>query len=96
MTVAVSTLGVLAIVWALLLVVAVGLLVLYGERRHQLEDRRRGPPDRRAGAPDSRAEPVERRAGAPDRRSGEDRRTVQPKSPAGVRRRFPRLPRGRG
>ncbi len=94
---AVSLLGALGIAWAILLALVLAVLVLYGERRHQLEDRRRGPPDRRHGLEDSREDPVERRAGPGDRRTGEPDRRAGGQSPrAGVRSRFPRLPRRGG
>lgn len=84
-----STLGIVLIVWAGVLVVLVAALALgtrrrrpaedeLPERRRQEGDRRRGDPDRRIGLPDLRTEKVERRLGATDRRTGvpDRRRTL--------------------
>jgi hypothetical protein len=85
--VALSTLGLIGVIWGALLVIALVLIALYGERRHQLE-RRAGPDDRRRGLPDTRERPVERRVGPEDRRAGAGDRRAEP---AEGSRRLPRL-----
>jgi hypothetical protein len=78
---AVSTLGIVLLVWAGVLVVLVTALALGTRRRRPADtelperrgprgDRRGGDPDRRMGLPDLRTEKVERRSGAKDRRGG--------------------------
>lgn len=89
MSLALSAPALIGLIWGVLLIVAVALIVLYGERRHQLE-RRAGPSDRRQGLPDTRERPVERRAGPADRRSGAADRRTEP-APRGLRRRLPRV-----
>jgi len=93
---ALSWLGIAGILWAVLLVLILIPLLLYGERRHEQEGRRKGPVDRRRALPDTREVKVERRSGPPDRRTGVDRRTQAGKPQRGIRRwltRFPRRPR---
>ena len=84
--VALSTVGIVLLVWAAILAVLVAALALGTRRRRPADnelperrgtpaDRRRGDPDRRIGLPDLRTQKVERRSGAKDRRgSVPDRR----------------------
>ena len=83
---AISTVGVVLVVWAAVLAVLVAALALgtrrrrptnndLPERRGPHGDRRQGDPDRRMGLPDLRVDKQERRSGAQDRRVGtRDRR----------------------
>jgi hypothetical protein len=86
---AISTVGIVLLVWAGVLAVLVAALAVgtrrrrpadnnLPERRSPQGDRRKGDPDRRMGLPDLRIEKVERRAAAKDRRSGvpDRRRTL--------------------
>ena len=86
---AMSTVGVVLLVWAGILAVLVAALALSTRRRRPADnelperrgpngDRRSGDPDRRIGLPDLRTEKVERRSGTKDRRAGvpDRRRTL--------------------
>jgi hypothetical protein len=88
-TIAMSTLTTVLLVWAAVLAVLVAVLAFgtgrrrrpepdeVPERRGERGDRRRGEGDRRIGLPDLRRERVERRSGSGDRRHGvADRRRV--------------------